>query len=148
MQFVERIAAARRTRRPTRGCRWSTSMAFRPAAAATGTLPTVPNLALVLVILYAAAILALARGRPSGGGMDYLLAGRRLTLPAFVATLVTTWYGGILGVGEVSVIVAVAAGHRGEAFEAARFLIDEVKAHAPIWKKEHWEGGAEWVQGA
>jgi molybdopterin synthase catalytic subunit len=55
---------------------------------------------------------------------------------------------GILGVGEVSVIVAVAAGHRGEAFEAARFLIDEVKAHAPIWKKEHWEGGAEWVQGA
>ena len=65
-----------------------------------GYTTPVPNLALILVILYAAAILALARGKPSGGGMDYLLAGRKLTLPAFVATLVTTWYGGILGVGE------------------------------------------------
>ena len=35
-----------------------------------------------------------------GDSVDYLLAGRRLTLPAFVMTLVTTWYGGILGVGE------------------------------------------------
>jgi SSS family solute:Na+ symporter len=60
----------------------------------------VPNLALTLVILYALAILVLARIRPAKSGMDYLLAGRRLTLPAFVATLVTTWYGGILGVGE------------------------------------------------
>ncbi|MBZ0265416.1 sodium:solute symporter family protein, partial [bacterium] len=33
---------------------------------------------------------------------EYLLAGRRLTLPAFIATLVSTWYGGILGVGEYS----------------------------------------------
>src|SRR5881628_2720717 len=33
---------------------------------------------------------------------DYLVAGRRVTLPAFVATLVATWYGGILGVGEYS----------------------------------------------
>ncbi len=59
-----------------------------------------PNLALILVVIYAIAILALARSRPSSGASDYLLAGRRLTLPAFVATLVTTWYGGILGVGE------------------------------------------------
>ena len=35
-----------------------------------------------------------------GGAVEYLVAGRRLTLPAFVATLVSTWYGGILGVGE------------------------------------------------
>ena len=34
--------------------------------------------------------------------VDYLVAGRRVTLPAFVATLVATWYGGILGVGEYS----------------------------------------------
>ena len=33
---------------------------------------------------------------------DYFLAGRRLTLPIFVATLVSTWYGGLLGVGELS----------------------------------------------
>ena len=38
--------------------------------------------------------------RPSRGAVDYIVAGRRLTLPAFTASLVTTWYGGILGVGE------------------------------------------------
>ena len=55
---------------------------------------------------------------------------------------------GTLEVGEPAVVVAVSAAHRVEAFEAARYLIDEVKARAPIWKKEHWPGGAEWVQGA
>lgn len=59
-----------------------------------------PSLALILVVIYAVVLLVLARGRTSSGGIDYLLAGRKLTLPAFVATLVTTWYGGILGVGE------------------------------------------------
>jgi len=63
------------------------------------TVP-VPSLALILVLIYAVVVLALARSRPSAGGVDYLLAGRKLSLPAFVATLVTTWYGGILGVGE------------------------------------------------
>jgi SSS family solute:Na+ symporter len=58
------------------------------------------TLALILVVIYAGALLALSAGRRGGGGVDYLLAGRRLTLPAFVATLVTTWYGGILGIGE------------------------------------------------
>jgi molybdopterin synthase catalytic subunit len=53
---------------------------------------------------------------------------------------------GSLDVGEVSVAVAVASAHRSEAFEAARYLIDELKHRAPIWKKEHWPGGAEWVR--
>jgi len=53
---------------------------------------------------------------------------------------------GSLAVGEISVGVAVGSAHRREAFAAARFLIDEVKAGAPIWKKEHWPGGAEWVR--
>ena len=53
---------------------------------------------------------------------------------------------GSLEVGEISVAVAVGAGHRGEAFEAGRYLIDELKRRAPIWKKEHWPGGAEWVR--
>ena len=52
---------------------------------------------------------------------------------------------GTLGVGEASVGVAVSAEHRPEAFAAARYLIDELKQRAPIWKKEHWAGGAEWV---
>ncbi len=54
------------------------------------------------LLLYAAALVALAWRRRSQGVLDYLLAGRRLTTPAFVATLVATWYGGVLGVGEFS----------------------------------------------
>lgn len=53
---------------------------------------------------------------------------------------------GELGVGEISIAVAVSAPHRADAFESGRYLIDEVKARAPIWKKEHWPGGAEWVR--
>jgi molybdopterin synthase catalytic subunit len=53
---------------------------------------------------------------------------------------------GTLEVGEVSVGVAVAAAHRDDAFAAARYAIDELKSRAPIWKKEHWPGGAEWVR--
>src|SRR5512143_525229 len=55
-----------------------------------------------LIVLYfgfLAAVWAGAFGRRLGA-LDYLVAGRRVTLPAFVATLVATWYGGILGVGE------------------------------------------------
>jgi SSS family solute:Na+ symporter len=62
------------------------------------------QLPVVLALLaYAAALLIVAwRGRWGGDTLDYLLAGRRLTTPAFVATLVATWYGGVLGVGEFS----------------------------------------------
>ena len=55
---------------------------------------------------------------------------------------------GLLTVGEPAVVVAVSTAHRDDAFPAARFLIDEVKARAPIWKKESWSGGEEWVEGA
>jgi len=53
---------------------------------------------------------------------------------------------GSLAVGETSVAVAVGSGHREEAFAAARYVIDELKARVPVWKKEHWPGGAEWVR--
>ena len=53
---------------------------------------------------------------------------------------------GSLRVGETSVAVAVGSGHREEAFAAGRYVIDELKARVPIWKKEHWPGGAEWVR--
>jgi SSS family solute:Na+ symporter len=56
----------------------------------------------VLLAAYAVSLLALSAGRRAGGDVEYLLAGRRLTLPGFVATLVTTWYGGILVIGEYS----------------------------------------------
>jgi molybdopterin synthase catalytic subunit len=53
---------------------------------------------------------------------------------------------GTLAVGEVSVAVAVSSAHRSDAFAAGRYLIDEIKRRAPIWKKEYWPGGAEWVR--
>lgn len=52
---------------------------------------------------------------------------------------------GELGIGEASVIVAVATPHRQAAFEAARYGIDTIKERVPIWKKEMWEDGESWV---
>lgn len=53
---------------------------------------------------------------------------------------------GQLTIGEISVIVAVGCPHRGEAFAACQFAIDQLKHQAPIWKKEHWaDGASEWV---
>lgn len=53
---------------------------------------------------------------------------------------------GPLAVTDVAVVVAVSTPHREGAFHAARWAIDELKATAPIWKREHWPGGAEWVR--
>jgi molybdopterin synthase catalytic subunit len=53
---------------------------------------------------------------------------------------------GHLELGEISVAVAVSCAHRGEAFEAGRYLIDRLKEVVPIWKKENWsDGSTEWV---
>ena len=49
---------------------------------------------------------------------------------------------GDLGLGEVAVAVAVASAHRAQAFDACEYVIDQIKARAPIWKKEHYAGGA------
>lgn len=55
---------------------------------------------------------------------------------------------GTVAVSESSVAIAVSSAHRAEAFDAARYVIDELKKRAPIWKKEHWPGGAEWSEGS
>lgn len=53
---------------------------------------------------------------------------------------------GHLEVGDVAVVVAVSAGHRGEAYDASRALIDQLKAEVPIWKHQHFADGTdEWV---
>jgi molybdopterin synthase catalytic subunit len=53
---------------------------------------------------------------------------------------------GHLGVGEVSVAVAISCPHRAQAFEACRHAIDRLKELVPIWKKENWtDGTSEWV---
>ena len=52
---------------------------------------------------------------------------------------------GSLIVGDVAVICAASAVHRGEAFRAARALIDRIKERVPIWKREHGPDGSTWV---
>jgi molybdopterin synthase catalytic subunit len=52
---------------------------------------------------------------------------------------------GTLSVGDVAVVCAASAPHRGEAYRACRALIDRVKARVPIWKREHGPDGAYWV---
>ncbi|HVL31909.1 MAG TPA: molybdenum cofactor biosynthesis protein MoaE [Solirubrobacteraceae bacterium] len=55
---------------------------------------------------------------------------------------------GTVPLGEPSVVIAVSAGHRAEAFAGARALLDAVKSQAPIWKREHPEEGTPtWVEG-
>jgi molybdopterin synthase catalytic subunit len=52
---------------------------------------------------------------------------------------------GRIGVGEQIVLIVAAAAHRGPAFDACRWLIDELKKRVPIWKKEIGPGGESWV---
>ena len=52
---------------------------------------------------------------------------------------------GRLEIGESSVLIAVSAAHRGDAFEACRYAIDTLKRTVPVWKKEHFEDGEVWV---
>jgi molybdopterin synthase catalytic subunit len=52
---------------------------------------------------------------------------------------------GTLKPGEIAVVVAVSTPHRKESFEACQYIVDELKAKAPIWKKEVFEDGEQWV---
>lgn len=54
---------------------------------------------------------------------------------------------GRLEIGDDAVVIAVSCPHRAEAFEACKYVIDRIKEVVPIWKKEHGEGGAVWVDG-
>ena len=55
---------------------------------------------------------------------------------------------GTLDVGETSVIVAAGSEHRGEAFDACRFVIEQIKTRLPVWKKEHGSDGSQrWLDG-
>jgi len=56
---------------------------------------------------------------------------------------------GALCLGDLAVWVGVSAGHRGAAFDACRYIIDEAKARLPIWKREHYADGAtDWINAA
>lgn len=54
---------------------------------------------------------------------------------------------GRLEIGETSVAIVVTSAHRGPAFDACRWAIDGLKKTVPIWKKEHFAGGAVWAEG-
>jgi molybdopterin synthase catalytic subunit len=63
-----------------------------------------------------------------------------------VAAVAATHRVGDLAIGDVAVVVAAACPHRAEAFEAARWLIDELKSTVPIWKEQVFgDGTTEWV---
>jgi molybdopterin synthase catalytic subunit len=54
---------------------------------------------------------------------------------------------GHLEIGEASLLVAVSAPHRAEAFESCHYCVDRVKQLVPVWKKEVWEDGEAWIEG-
>jgi len=56
---------------------------------------------------------------------------------------------GRLEPGDMAVWVGVVAEHRGPAFDACRFIVDQLKARVPIWKREHYaEGPSAWINPA
>jgi len=73
---------------------------------------------------------------------DATVAGKNVSRVVIIHRL------GRLEIGETSIAVAVAAPHRAAALEACRHAIDAVKQTVPIWKREHTEEGAVWIEGA
>lgn len=52
---------------------------------------------------------------------------------------------GELAISDIAVVIAVSTPHRADAFTASRYAIERIKEIVPIWKKEHWEDGEEWI---
>lgn len=52
---------------------------------------------------------------------------------------------GHLAISDIAVVIAVSSPHRKVAYAANEFAIDRIKQIVPIWKKEHWEDGTEWI---
>ena len=109
------------------------------------------------VVSFSGVVREFAEGRSGVSGMTYeayeepavramgeIVAEARRAWPDLerIALLHRT---GRLELSEASVIVVVAAPHRGPAFAAAEFVIDALKRSVPIWKQEHWAGGSDWA---
>ena len=111
------------------------------------------------VVTFAGTVRDHAEGRPGVVSLEYEAYPEQVVprLRSIVAEARTRWPTlgrvallhrvGPLAVTDVSVLVAVSAPHRPEAFEAARFSIDTLKATVPIWKSETWVGEGEARQG-
>jgi molybdopterin synthase catalytic subunit len=110
------------------------------------------------VVLFTGTVRDHAEGRPGVSELEYEAYEEEVVprLSVIGAEARRRWDGlgriailhriGSLSVGETSVLIAVSAPHRAEAFEAARFCIDTLKTTVPIWKRETWEGGSDWAQ--
>jgi molybdopterin synthase catalytic subunit len=106
--------------------------------------------------------LGLVRNHNAGRSVLYLEyeAFEPLAIKAFdriAAELQERWPGarmalqhriGRLEVGEASIAIAAASAHRAEAYAACRYTIERVKQIAPIWKREFFDGGDVWIEGA
>jgi molybdopterin synthase catalytic subunit len=122
------------------------------------TWPVVPGCG--AVVLFAGTVRDHADGRPGVTSLDYEAYGEVAlkTMWDIAEDLRSRWPAtgrmamlhrtGLLVPTDVSVVVSVSAPHRPEAFDAARFGIDTIKAKVPIWKRETWEGGRAWGLGA
>lgn len=112
------------------------------------------------VVCFAGTVRDHAEGRTGVTGLEYeayeeqagprlreVAAGARSRWPG-VGRLVLLHRVGALRPTDVAVLVVVSTPHRDEAFEAARWCIDTVKATVPIWKREDWAGGSSWGTGA
>ncbi|MEK7401227.1 MAG: molybdenum cofactor biosynthesis protein MoaE [Gemmatimonadota bacterium] len=107
-------------------------------------------------VLFVGTVRDMNEGAPVTG-LDYSAYGAmaQRELGDIVAEAATRWETtdivvehrvGELGLGDVSVAIATAHPHRDQAFEAARYVIEELKRRAPIWKREHYvDGRAVWV---
>ncbi len=108
------------------------------------------------VVVFAGTVRDHAAGRPGVAELEYEAYEAQVVprLQAIADAARARWPGlarvvlwhrtGTLVVTECSVVVAVSAGHRGEAFDGARFCIDSIKKTVPIWKRERWDGGEDW----
>jgi molybdopterin synthase catalytic subunit len=116
--------------------------------------PVVPDCG--AVVIFAGTVRDHSEGRPGVSMLEYeaYVEGAEQAMQGVAAEARQRWpelgrvallhRTGLLVLTEVSVVVAVSAPHRPEAFAAASFAIDAVKSRVPIWKKEVWEGGASW----
>jgi molybdopterin synthase catalytic subunit len=123
-----------------------------------GAWVTVPDCGAVVV--FAGTVRDHAEGRPGVTELEYESYAAQVEprLAAIGHEARSRWPGvgrvalwhrtGTLAVSEISVVVAVSAGHRGDAFDAARFCIDTLKSTVPIWKRERWADGEDWGQDA
>jgi molybdopterin synthase catalytic subunit len=108
------------------------------------------------VVLFSGTVRDHAEGRPGVTSLEYEAYAEQVEprLTAIADDIRRRWPDtgrvallhriGLLELGECSVVVIASAPHRGEAFDAARYGIDTLKATVPIWKREAWEGGVDW----